>query len=206
MHNNRRASAGDPPFFIWSKKVASLTVLCGGRGTLVSLCTFIVFLVFRFRPIILGDENMGILHSALYWLIIGVMLFFLEMALPGFILFFFALGALAVAGAAWLFKISIAWQLGLFIIVSVLSLLLLRNRIQDRFFSKADVGEEEDEDVMLATPGGKGVVCETISPPAMGKVKYGGSFWRATADEPIEEGEIIAIVHQDQLVVHVKKV
>ena len=148
---------------------------------------------------------MGMIHPALYWLIIGVMLFFLEMALPGFVLFFFALGALAVALIAWLMDISIAWQLGLFTLISLLSLLSLRNVIQEKLFARKET-EEEDKDVKLATPGGKGVVCETIEPPERGRVKYGGSFWQATADERIEDGEIVVIVRQDQLVVHVEKV
>ena len=58
---------------------------------------------------------METVDPALYWLIIGVMLFFLEMALPGFILFFFGLGAMITALVAWVLPIAISWQLALFI-------------------------------------------------------------------------------------------
>lgn len=151
---------------------------------------------------------MGILHPGLYWLIIGVMLFFLELALPGFILFFFALGAIITALAAWLTPIDLAWQLGLFIVSSVGSLLGLRNIIQRRFLDSPEVeGEEVDVDEsVIALPGEKGVVTVTIAPPAEGQIKYSGSFWRATADEEIEEGEIISIVKQRDLIIHVEKV
>ncbi len=147
---------------------------------------------------------MGFVHPALYWLIIGVLLFFLEFALPGFIMFFFAVAALLTALAAWLFPIPIAWQLVIFIGSSVVSLLLLRKRLQQRPLPAED--EESEADVAGAVPGDRGVVSGTIAPPAEGRIKYAGSFWRATADESIEEGEIVAVVRQKGLVVHVEKV
>ncbi|MEE4134785.1 MAG: NfeD family protein [Desulforhopalus sp.] len=147
---------------------------------------------------------MGFVHPALYWLIIGVILFFLEFALPGFIMFFFAVAALLTAVVAWLFPIPIAWQLVIFIGASVGSLLLLRKRLQQRLLPAED--EESEPDVAGAVPGDRGVVTGTIAPPAEGRIKYAGSFWRATADEPIDEGEIVTIVRQKGLVVYVEKV
>lgn len=151
---------------------------------------------------------MGMIDPALYWLIIGVMLFFVEMAVPGFILFFFALGALVTALAAWLTPISIAWQLALFIAASLITLLSLRDMIQRKFLTSApaDEDEEKDEDVILAVAGERGVVSMTIAPPAEGQIKYAGTFWKAIADEKIEEGEIITVVGQKGLVIQVEKV
>ena len=145
---------------------------------------------------------------ALYWLIIGVMLLVLELALPGFILFFFGLAALITALVAWLTPIAIAWQLGLFIVASVGALVTLRDVIQRRFLTKPapEEGEEEDEDIILAVPGDRAVVGVTIAPPAEGRINYSGTSWRATADEEIEEGEIVAVVRQDNLVIHVEKI
>ncbi|BCL63027.1 hypothetical protein DGMP_37200 [Desulfomarina profundi] len=76
----------------------------------------------------------------LFWLIMGVMLLFLEMALPGFVLFFFGLGALITSLVTYLFPINISWQLALFIAASLASLFSLRNVIQRRFF-KQPTGE-----------------------------------------------------------------
>jgi membrane protein implicated in regulation of membrane protease activity len=147
------------------------------------------------------------LDPALYWLIIGVMLFVLELVLPGFVLFFFAAGAMLTALVAWLVPTtSIAMQLGLFIVASLGTLLSLRGVIQQRFFAAAPSTEGEDVDRQMAVPGDRGVVCNTIVPPAEGRIKYSGSSWRATADERIEEGEIIAVVRQKGLVIHVEKV
>lgn len=149
---------------------------------------------------------MGVLDPALYWLIIGVMLFLLEMALPGFILFFFAAGALLTALLAWLTPIPIAWQLGVFIFASLACLFSLRDIIQRRFLAPPPEEGDTDEDSVLAVPGDKGVVSATIAPPAEGRLKYSGTTWRATADERIEEGEIVSVVRQKGLVIHVEKV
>ncbi|HBG18198.1 MAG TPA: hypothetical protein DDY32_02700 [Desulfobulbaceae bacterium] len=149
---------------------------------------------------------MGLIHPALYWLIIGVILFVLEMVLPGFILFFFAVGALVTALIAYLFPIGAAWQLTLFMVASLLSLFLLRDLIQKRFFSTAQERQETDIDRVLIPAGERGVVSVTIAPPGEGRIKCAGSSWRATADERIEEGEIVAVVRQKGLVIHVEKV
>jgi membrane protein implicated in regulation of membrane protease activity len=150
---------------------------------------------------------MGMIDPALYWLIIGVMLFLLELAVPGFILFFFALGALLTALVAWLSPVSIALQLALFITASLVSLLSLRNVIQKKFISPPrKEGESRDEDEELVNPGDKGVVSSTIIPPAEGRIKYSGTSWRAIADEKIEEGEIVSIVRRKDLVIHVEKI
>jgi membrane protein implicated in regulation of membrane protease activity len=150
---------------------------------------------------------MGMIDPALYWLIIGVMLFFLELAVPGFILFFFALGALLTALVAWLFPVSIVLQLALFITASLVSLLSLRNVIQKKIISPPlKEGEKEDDDEDLIIPGDKGVVSSTITPPAEGRIKYSGTSWRAVADEKIEEGEIVSIIRRKDLVIHVEKV
>jgi inner membrane protein len=44
------------------------------------------------------------------------------------------------------------------------------------------------------------------APPAEGRVKYSGTSWRAIAEEEIEEGEIVTIVCQKNLVLQVEKV
>jgi membrane protein implicated in regulation of membrane protease activity len=135
------------------------------------------------------------------------MLFLLEMAVPGFILFFFALGALLTALVAWLSPVSIALQLALFITASLVSLLSLRNVIQKKIISPPPKeGENEDKDEDLVIPGDKGVVSSTITPPAEGRIKYSGTSWRAIADEKIEEGEIVSIIRRKDLVIHVEKV
>ncbi|MFH0782241.1 MAG: NfeD family protein [Pseudomonadota bacterium] len=143
------------------------------------------------------------LDPALYWLMMGVMLLLPALVLPGFVLFFFAAGALAAALVVWFVPTtSIVAQLGFFIAASFVPL-LLREVIQKRSLSSTPTMETEDVSMQLAVPGDRGVVCVTIAPPAEGWIKYSGASWRATADERISEGEIVAVVHQKGQVVHV---
>ncbi len=147
------------------------------------------------------------LNPALYWLTIGVILFVLELVLPGFVLVFFAVGAMVAALVAWFLPVtSVALQLGIFIAASLGALFSLRGVIQRRFFAPAVTKEGEDGDVLLVVAGGRGIVCNSIFPPAEGRIKYAGSTWRASADEKIEEGEIITVVRQNGLVIHVERV
>jgi inner membrane protein len=147
------------------------------------------------------------LDPAIYWLTIGVILFVLELVVPGFVLFFFAVGAMLSALVAWLIPTtSIAWQLGLFIAASLGTLLSLRGFIQKQFFASAPNKDGEDVDMSFAVPGDRGVVCNTIVPPAEGRINYAGSSWRAIADEKIEEGAIVSIICRRGLIIHVKKI
>ncbi len=155
--------------------------------------------------------TMTFLHPALYWVIIGVLLLLMELALPAFVMFFFGLSALIVALVTWLTHIDIAWQLTLFIVASVVSLLFFRRLfLRLSLFTAVKRGEDQiaepDDDAMLAVPGERAVVGVSIKPPAEGRISYSGTSWRATADEYIEEGEIVSIVRQDNLVIHVEKI
>lgn len=142
---------------------------------------------------------MEFLDSGLFWLVIGIMLFVMEMAVPGFVLFFFGVGAWVVAGISWLYPVSLAAQLTIFLIASLVTLGVFRKFLRGKFFS----GEERDHNIV--EEGDTASVEEDIHPPMKGKVKLAGTFWQASADSVINKGEIVHVVSRDGLVVHVKK-
>lgn len=146
---------------------------------------------------------MEIIYPGLLWLIIGVILFLLEMAVPGFVLFFFGLGAWITSLCCWLFTLSINTQLAIFLISSIATLFTLRTIIKKVF-----IGESKGDslDSVIAHGGEKCVVTTAINPPAEGHVKFSGSFWRAEAEEAIAEGETVVIIKQDNLLLKVKKI
>ena len=148
------------------------------------------------------------LDPAVYWVMIAVMLCVLELVTPGFVLLFFGVGAAATALVSWLLpQTAIALQLAVFIVVSLASFFSLRGVMRRRFFSSAPDSEGgEDVDQQLVKPGDKGVVSAVIAPPAEGRIKCAGTFWRATALERIEEGEIVVVLHRDGLLLHVGKI
>ncbi len=139
---------------------------------------------------------------SLVWFIAGVVLFLMEMAVPGFVVFFFGVGAWITALAAFLFPIGLNAQILLFTISSVLSLLLLRTFVRSAF--SGDVAETEEE-TMVA----RGTLVEVVSdilPPAEGKVKFSGTTWRATSATPLRAGELAEVVTQRGLVFTVTEV
>lgn len=142
-------------------------------------------------------------NPGLFWLSIGVVLFVMEMAVPGFILFFFGVAAWITALGCYLFSWTLNIQLAVFLVASLVSLFGLRTLVKKVF-----IGDEKDDDAdsIMAKGGEKCVVTTAIYPPAEGQVKFSGTFWRAEAEENIEEGEIIEILKQENLLMYVKKI
>lgn len=136
---------------------------------------------------------MTLTTAGLIWLITGVLCFLLEMAVPGFVLFFFGVGAWVTGIVCWFKPISLNIQLAIFLVSSLASLFLLRGYIRRVFFG--NVAAESEEGVFSA--GDTAVVVADIVPPAKGKIFYSGTQWTAIADEKIEKGSIVTIISQD---------
>jgi len=146
---------------------------------------------------------MPVISPILAWFLVGIAFFVIELALPGFIIFFFGIGAWCTALAVFLLDLSLSAQLGVFLVTSLVTLFLLRQYIQTVFIGTS---QHDDPSVKAQPVSDTGVVAEDIVPPAKGRVKYGGSFWRAEADMPIKSGSVVQIIEQDNLVVKVRPV
>lgn len=142
------------------------------------------------------------LYSAhVLWFLAGAVFLLAEMALPGFVLLFFALGAFAAALAAWA-TVSIGGQFVVFLAVSLAGVGLLR-RMFLRVFQGRVSAQADDGPGQSAGPGGvaddgaagkAAVVTRAISPAVPGEIKFRGSFWRAEATVSIGEGENVVIL------------
>jgi membrane protein implicated in regulation of membrane protease activity len=145
--------------------------------------------------------SLSTVSPVLAWFLLGILLFALELALPGMIVFFFGVGAWCAALAVFLLPLSLAGQLLVFLVTSLVALVLLRATVKKVF-----LGGKLEVDAMEQTipAGATGEVIEDIVPPAAGKIKYGGSFWRATADRPIPRGTVVAIVEKNNLSIRVR--
>lgn len=145
---------------------------------------------------------MEIAYPGLMWLSIGITFFVLEMAVPGFILFFFGLAAWLTALGCYFFPWGVNTQLAVFLVLSLVCLFGLRGIVKKVFIGDT---KDEEPDSILASGGEKCVVTASIQPPSEGQVKFAGTFWRAEASEEIEEGEVVEIVEQNDLLITVKK-
>jgi len=140
----------------------------------------------------------------LFWFIIGLGLFLLELVIPGFFIFFFGLGAWATALVCLIGNPGTNLQIIIFAITSVLSLLALRRIIQKKFFySKGNQSEEVEDEFTgkeaLATTGFGG--------NKNGKVEFKGTTWKAESTSEIKEGQSVIIIEKDnfKLIVEPKK-
>ena len=142
----------------------------------------------------------GFLNNAVIWFGLGLALFLLEFLLPGFILFFFGIGAWIVALLTFFFDVSINVQLIVFVASSALSVLLFRNWVRRRFgLGQSAVDVLPDEFI------GKTAVAETlITPGKKGRVEFKGTEWNACSDETITPGENVIITRIESILLYVK--
>jgi membrane protein implicated in regulation of membrane protease activity len=133
------------------------------------------------------------LSPQLIWFLAGVAFLVGEFVLPGFILIFFTAGCWFTALVTWSTDISLTVQVIVFVVSSLIFLFGLRKYSIHIF--KGTSRESEDE-YLDSKIGKTAQVSQAISPPAPGEIKVMGSFWRAIADENIEEGRSVIIESQ----------
>jgi len=136
-----------------------------------------------------------ILSSSLIWFLIGVVFLVSEILLSGFILIFFTAGCWIVALVTWLFEIELTSQIFIFVASSLTLLFTLRKYSLKIFTGKTR--ESIDDHYMDSKIGKTAIVTKTISPNLPGEIKFMGSFWRANAEEAIEEGQSVLIESQE---------
>jgi membrane protein implicated in regulation of membrane protease activity len=144
-------------------------------------------------------------HPAVIWFIIGLVLFLLEMAVPGLVLLFFGMGAWLTAIICLVASPSLDVQLLVFILSSVIFLVTLRKYVNKLFSGrkKTETNNGENIDDYI---GEKAVVVESIIPPKKGKVEFHGTNWSAEAEVQIESGATIEIIGKDNLTLKVRKI
>jgi len=144
------------------------------------------------------------LRPELFWFLIGLVLFLLELVIPGFFIFFFGLGAWVTALVCLIVEPGINLQIIIFAITSVLSLIGLRKIIQRKFFySKGDKsGEVEDE-----FTGKEALAVSDFGGQQTGKVEFKGTTWKAESSIEIKTGQRVMILEKDnfKLIVEPKK-
>lgn len=151
---------------------------------------------------------MGVIPTEFAWVILGILLILMEFVLPGLIVIFFGIGALAVGILIW------AGMLGggalpfvVFSGVSIGSLLILRNQFKSWFMGRS-LGVQvtgEDEDFV----GRKAEVISGFSesPEDIGRVSYRGALWdaRAIDEDVFNAGEKVRIVGREGSVLIIKR-
>jgi membrane protein implicated in regulation of membrane protease activity len=135
------------------------------------------------------------IQAWIVWLIIAGIFAALEVLTPGFVLLWFAVGALVASVLAMLGIGSVAIQMIVFLVVSVVMVIASRT-ILEKFFTRKREGSKlrSGAETMI---GQIGTVVES-SRGALneGAVKIYGSIWTAFPAEgewPLEEGESVSV-------------
>jgi membrane protein implicated in regulation of membrane protease activity len=140
----------------------------------------------------------------LIWFIVGLVLFLLELVVPGFVIFFFGVGAWITALVCLIVHPGTDLQIIIFAVTSVLSLLALRRMIQKRFFYGRNdaAGAVEDE-----FTGKEGKALTDFGPGRKGKVEFKGTSWSSESDKEVKEGQPVVIIQKEgfNLIVEPKK-
>lgn len=135
------------------------------------------------------------------WLILCIILVVIECATINLVSIWFAIGAL-VASIVSLFVDQTMIQVGVFVIVSILSFLAIRP------FAKKFVSSSNEKTNLDRVIGKIGIVTEEISKLNPGEVKVDGKRWTAIANKKIKKDskvEILAIEGVKLLVKEVKE-
>lgn len=139
-------------------------------------------------------------NPAVIWFLVGFVLFLLEFAVPGLILFFFGVGAWIIAILSLFVDLSINAQLLIFLGSSVITILLFRNWLKKVIWTKRHSSELMEDEFL-----GKTGTAETfIGPGKQGKVFFKGTTWDATSEDAIEKGDNVTIIGNDSILLIVK--
>ncbi len=132
------------------------------------------------------------------WFIAFIILIIIELATVNLVTIWFAIGAVA-AIISTIFTDSIAIQLIVFGVVSLLSLLITKPLVKK--FKKFDV-EATNLDRVI---GKVGEVTKKISSNEYGEVKIFGNYWTATSKEELDVGERVKVLSIDGVKLIVEK-
>ena len=129
-----------------------------------------------------------------HWVVLGIVLLLLELAVPAFFLVWFGLGALIV-GVVLLAvpSLSFAWQVLIWTVFSLASIWLWFKVFKPGFY-KTRAGMSKG-----AVIGEVGLVIRDIRPFEKGQIRFqkpvlGDEVWESIADEEIKAGERVKVL------------
>jgi inner membrane protein len=129
-----------------------------------------------------------------HWMVLGIALVLLELAVPSFFLVWFGVGAIIVGVALVAFPpLSFAWQVLTWIACSVVFVALWFKIFKPGLY-KTRSGMAKG-----AAIGEIGLVTREIRPLEKGEVRFqkpllGADVWESTADEEIKSGERVRVL------------
>lgn len=132
------------------------------------------------------------------WFITFLVLLFIEIITVDLVTIWFAIGALAAMGTAFLTD-SILIQVAVFVVVSVIALLVTRPLVKR--FKGFDITPTNSDRVI----GKVGEVTKKIEKNKYGEVKIFGSIWTAYSEQELDVGSRVKVLGIDGVKLVVQK-
>ena len=137
--------------------------------------------------------------GSLSWLAVALVAAILEVSVPHFGCVFVSAGAVAAAAVAF-FGFGLAAQIGTFVLVMTVSLVVLRQNLLSRLGGRGVPSRTEP------LVGRHGQVTHEIDPTlGTGRINVGGEDWAARSLEPLPVGTKIRVVAADGIVLEVTR-
>ena len=133
------------------------------------------------------------------WAVVALLCLILELSSGDFFIICFSIGAVFAIVAAIL-GLSIYWQIFIFAVFSLLSVLFIRP-IALRWLHKNDPNKPSNADALL---GRTGRVTEAIKTGATGYVQIDGDLWRAVSQSDIAVGTTVRVVGRESTIITVE--
>ncbi len=132
----------------------------------------------------------------LIWFIIGLIFLILELILPGFVIFFFGVGAWVTSLVCLIANPGTNAQIIIFSLTSVMALIVLRRLLKKKFFDSKDGSSALADDEFT---GSKAVAITSFGKGVKGKVEFKGTSWPAISDQDINPGDTVIIVSKESI-------
>lgn len=133
------------------------------------------------------------------WAVVSIICLILELSSGDFFIICFSIGAVFAIIAAAL-GLGIYWQLFIFAVFSLLSVLFVRP-VALRYLHKNEPNKPSNADALL---GRTGRVTEAIKAGGKGYVQIDGDLWRAVSTEDISVGTTVRVVGRESTVISVE--
>jgi membrane protein implicated in regulation of membrane protease activity len=130
---------------------------------------------------------------------VAVLCLILELSSGDFFIICFSIGAVFAIVSA-LLGLSIYWQIFIFAVFSLLSVLFIRP-IALRWLHKNDPNNPSNADALL---GRTGRVTEAIKTGSTGYVQIDGDLWRAVSQSDIAVGTTVRVVGRESTIITVE--
>lgn len=133
------------------------------------------------------------------WAVIAIVCLILELSSGDFFIICFSIGAVFAIISA-VVGLSIYWQIFIFAIFSLLSVIFIRP-VALRYLHKNDPNRASNADALL---GRTGKVTEAIKAGNSGYVQIDGDMWKAVSSTDIPIGTTVRVIGRESTIVTVE--